>query len=58
MPKAAPKAKLVKGKIEIRADVNTIVLRDVRDSDKKDFPDLFKAKPKGRPKKVTSDDAE
>ncbi len=46
------------GFIEIRVDNNTVVTRRVKEQDKKAYPDLFKRKARGRPKKVTVDDTE
>ena len=50
-------AKLLEdGKIEIHCDAKSVVVRDVRDSDFTDWPDIEKPKAKrGRKKKVVKD---
>lgn len=54
-PKHKPRAELNGNKITIYPDAKTAVTRAVRESDKEDWPDLFKAKKRGRPKKVTNE---
>lgn len=57
--KAEPQAKVTGDKIEIRCDSRTRVVRKVRESDKTDYPDAFKAvKKRGRPKKEPVNDVE
>lgn len=46
------------GFIEIRVDNNTVVTRRVKEHDKKAYPELFKRKARGRPKKVAVNDPE